>query len=102
MIVDQDISVLLVAEGRFRDCADGEIRQTATGARFVTGLSAGSEQEVDETVAEAIAAAGKPWPILEERPVCSGSLQDLDGHVWQLTCPRQRQPGTAALVNPAP
>jgi predicted lactoylglutathione lyase len=93
MIVDRNISVLLVAEDRFRDCADGEIRQTAAAAGFVTGLSAGSEQEVDQTVAKAIAAGGKPWPILEERPVYSGSFQDLDGHVWQLTCPRHRQPG---------
>ena len=64
MIVDQDISVRLVAEDRFRDCADGEIRQTATGARFVTGLSAGSEQEVDETVAKPsrrAASRGPSW-----------------------------------------
>jgi hypothetical protein len=39
---------------------------------------------VDETVAKAIAVGGKPWPIMEERPVYSGSFQDLDGHIWQL------------------
>jgi predicted lactoylglutathione lyase len=89
MIVDQNIHVMLVAEDRFRDAADGEIRQVTAAAGFVTGLSAGSAREVDETVAKAIAAGGKPWPIMEERPVHSGSFQDPDGHVWQLTHPRQ-------------
>ena len=87
MIVDRNISVLLVAEDRFRDCADGEIRQTAAAAGFVIGLPAGSDQEVDETVAKAIAAGGKPWPILEERPVHSGSFRDLDGRVWAAHLP---------------
>jgi hypothetical protein len=84
MIVDQNVHVMLVAEDRFRYSADGEIRPATASAGFVTCLSAGSEREVDETVAKAIAVGGKPWPIMEERPVCSGSFQDLDGHIWQL------------------
>ena len=31
-----------------------------------------------------IAVGGKPWPVMEERPVYSGSFADLDGYVWQL------------------
>ena len=88
MIVDPNIRVMLVAEERFRDSAAGEIRQATASAGFVTCLSAGSRQEVDQTVVKALAAGGKPWPIVEERPVYSGSFQDLDGHVWQLTYPR--------------
>ncbi|HYZ57197.1 MAG TPA: hypothetical protein VE733_27350 [Streptosporangiaceae bacterium] len=84
MIVDRNIHVMLVAEDRFRDSVDSEMRHATASTGFVTSLSAGSEQEVDQTVTKAIAAGGKPWPIVEECPVYSGSFQDLDGHVWQL------------------
>ena len=103
IIVDRNIYVMLVAEDRFRDAVDGEIRGATAGAGLVTGLSAGSAREVDETVAKAIAMGGKPWPIMEERPVCSGSFQDLDGHVWQLTYSGAGKPAAemAGLASPA-
>jgi uncharacterized protein len=88
MIVGRNIYLLLVAEDRFSDSVGGELSRASASPGFVTTLSADSEQEVDETVARAIAAGGEPWPIMEERPVYSGSFQDLDGHVWQLSCPR--------------
>ena len=43
---------MLVAEDRFRDSVDGEIRQATATVGFVTGLSADSEREVDETVVQ--------------------------------------------------
>jgi predicted lactoylglutathione lyase len=103
IIVDRNIYVMLVAEDRFRDAVDGEIRGATAGAGLVTGRSAGSAREVDETVAKAIAMGGKPWPIMEERPVCSGSFQDLDGHVWQLTYSGAGKPAAemAGLASPA-
>lgn len=104
IIVDRNIYVMLVAEDRFRDTVDGEIRWATAGAGLVTGLSAGSAREVDETVAKAIAVGGKPWPIMEEeRPVYSGSFQDLDGHVWQLTYSGAGKPAAemAGLASPA-
>ena len=103
IIVDQNIYVMLVAEDRFRDAVDGEIRWATAGAGLVTGLSVGSAREVDETVAKAIAMGGKPWPIMEERPVYSGSFQDLDGHIWQLTYSGTRKPAAemVGLASPA-
>lgn len=103
IIVDRNIYVMLVAEDRFRDTVDGEIRWAIAGAGLVTGLSAGSAREVDETVAKAIAVGGKPWPIMEERPVCSGSFQDLDGPGWQLTYSGAGKPAAemAGLASPA-
>jgi hypothetical protein len=92
MTIDQNIFVMLVAEDWFRARAGGEILPAGTGARVVTGVSVGSQQEVDQTVAKAIAAGGQPWPIIEDRPVYSGSFADLDGHVWQLTCPPPGSP----------
>lgn len=90
MPIDRNIVVTLVAEDHFQDRAGGDVGTTGAAARFVTSLSAGSEQEVDRAVAKAVAAGGKPWPIIEDSPVYSGSFQDLDGHVWQLTYPGHR------------
>jgi len=92
MLIDRNIVVTLVAEDRFRDRAGGDVDTAGAAARFVISLSAGSEQEVDQTVVKAITAGGKPWPIIEDSHVYSGSFQDLDGHVWQLTCPGHRHP----------
>jgi uncharacterized protein len=85
MVVDQNIFVMLLAEERFRDFINGEISDAATATEVLTCLSADSKQYVDETIAKAIAAGGKPWkPTFEEGPMYGGSFQDLDGHVWEL------------------
>ena len=85
MVVDQNIYVMLLVEQRFRDLINGEMSDAASATEVVTCLSADSRQQVDELVARAIAAGGKPWrPAIEEGPMYGGSFQDLDGHVWEL------------------
>jgi predicted lactoylglutathione lyase len=85
MVVDQNIYVMLLAEERFRDFINGEISDAANATEVINCLSADSRQQVDELVARAISAGGKPWrPAIEEGPMYGGSFQDLDGHVWEL------------------
>jgi predicted lactoylglutathione lyase len=85
MIVDDNIFVMLLAAERFRDFINGEISDATRTTEVLTCLSADSKQQVDETVAKAIAAGGKPWkPTLKQGPMYGGSFQDLDGHVWEL------------------
>jgi hypothetical protein len=85
MVVDQNIYVMLLSEDRFRDFINGEISDATKATEVLTGLSAESRQQVDELVARAVAAGGKPWkPAIEEGPMYGGSFQDLDGHVWEL------------------
>jgi uncharacterized protein len=85
MVVDQNIFVMLLVEERFRDFVNGEISDATKATEVLTCLSADSRQQVDEMVAAAIAAGGKPWkPTLEQGPMYGGSFQDLDGHVWEL------------------
>jgi uncharacterized protein len=85
MIVDQNIFVMLLSEGRFRDFINGEIADATRTTEVLTALSADSREDVDETVGKAIDAGGKPWkPAIEEGPMYGGSFQDLDGHVWEL------------------
>jgi predicted lactoylglutathione lyase len=85
MVVDQNIFVMLIVEERFREFINGEVSDATKATEVLTCLSADSKRHVDETVAEAIAAGGKPWkPTIEQGPMYGGSFQDLDGHVWEL------------------
>jgi predicted lactoylglutathione lyase len=84
MVVDENIFFMLLAEDRFRDFINGDIADPRS-TEVLHCLSASSREEVDETVAKAIAAGGKEWkPTWEEGPMYAGSFQDLDGHVWEL------------------
>ena len=85
MVVDQNIFVMLLTEGRFKDFINDEIADANRVTEVLTCLSADSREQVDELVAKAIEAGGKPWkPALEEGPMYGASFQDLDGHVWEL------------------
>ncbi|MGZ4590528.1 MAG: VOC family protein [Actinomycetes bacterium] len=85
LVVERNIFVMLLASDRFQDFIVGQISDATSATEVLTCLSADSRHQVDETVAKALAAGGKPWkPILEEGPMYGGSFQDLDGHVWEL------------------
>jgi len=85
MVVDQNIFVMLLVESRFKDFINGEISDATKATEVLTCLSADSKEQVDEMVAKAIAAGGKPWkPTFGQGPMYGGSFQDLDGHVWEV------------------
>ena len=85
LVVDRNIFVMLLAESRFRDYINGEVCDPTRATEVITCLSADSRAQVDDTIARAIAAGGKPWqPVVEDGPMYGGSFQDLDGHVWEL------------------
>jgi uncharacterized protein len=92
MVVDDNIFVMLLEEGRFRDFVNGDVADAHTTTEVLTCLSAGSRAEIDETVRAAIEAGGKPWKEPMARgPMYGHSFQDLDGHVWELI--HMEQPG---------
>ena len=85
MVVDRNIFVMLLVRERFGHFVVGRVADATAGTEVITCLSAKSREEVDETVARAIAAGGRPWqPPVEDGPMYGGSFQDLDGHVWEL------------------
>ena len=85
MIVDQNINVMLLVNDRFKDFINGDIADATSATEVLTCLSADSREQIDELVAKAVAAGGKPWkPTFEHGPMYGGSFQDLDGHVWEL------------------
>ena len=97
MVVDRNIFVMLLVRRRFGDFVVGRIADATAGTEVITCLSAESREQVDDTVARAIAAGGKPWqPTVEDGPMYGGSFQDLDGHVWELV--HMTPPGSSCSV----
>jgi len=85
MVVDHNIYVMLLEEPRFREFITGDISDAMTSTEVLVALSADSREQVDETVAKAIAAGGRTWkPVIEDGPMYGWSFQDLDGHAWEL------------------
>ena len=85
MVIDENIFVMLLTEDRFKDFINDEIADASSTTETINCLSVDSKEEIDGTIAKAIAAGGKPWkPAMNEGPMHGGSFQDLDGHVWEL------------------
>ena len=85
MVIDDNIFVMLLVEARFRDFINDDIADASATTEAITCLSADSKAEIDDVVARAVAAGGRPWkPAMEQGPMYGGSFQDLDGHVWEL------------------
>lgn len=85
MVIEENIFAMLLEHDRFKDFINGEISDASRATEVLTCLSAGSRAEVDDTLAKALAAGGKPWkPILDMGPMYGCSFQDIDGHVWEL------------------
>lgn len=84
-----NVRLLLVTEDRFRDLINGDASPAAGAGKVLITLPASSEHEVDDLVMRAILAGGRPWPVLDDRPVYSAGFQDPDGHLWQVACPLQ-------------
>lgn len=85
MVVDDNIFVMMLEEQVFKTFITGDISDAHQTTEVLTCLTAGSRDEVDHMVANAIGAGGKPWKeTLQQGPMYGGSFQDLDGHVWEL------------------
>ena len=70
MVVDDNVFVTLLAEERFRDFINGQSSDATRTTEVLTCLPTASRQQVDGTLAKAIAAGGKPWqPAMDETPI---------------------------------
>ena len=85
VVVDQNIYVMLIAQRRFQDFIEGAISDATASTEVINCLTADSREQVDDTIARALAGGGKPWkPVVEDGPMYGGSFQDPDGHVWEV------------------
>lgn len=92
IVLDQNVHVCLLPQEHYRDRIDVDSDPAVRGGSALISLTASSKQEVDEIVMRAIVAGARPWPMLDEHPGYSGSFQDPDGHLWQVTCPPATAP----------
>ena len=85
IVIEQNISVMLIQTELFETFVTGEIADPAKGVEVITGLSCDSRQAVDEMAEAALAAGGKVWqPATDHGWMYIRTFQDLDGHVWEL------------------
>jgi uncharacterized protein len=86
MIIEENIFAMLMEEDRFKDFINNGIADATKSQEVLIALSAASKEEVDDTLAKAIAAGGKEWkPKQEHEGFMYGcSFQDIDGHVWEI------------------
>jgi uncharacterized protein len=85
MVLSDQIWVMLLTEERFSDFIKGEVADATRTTEVINALSADSREDVDQTVDRALAAGGQSWmPVMEEGPMYVASIQDPDGHVWEL------------------
>ena len=85
MIIEENISVMLLVEKFFKTFTKKEIANTATTTEVILCLSAESREKVDELVNKAMAAGASPSNFAQDQGFMYGrSFQDLDGHLWEV------------------
>ena len=66
--VDQNIYVMLLAEERFKDFVEGPISDATASTEVINCVTAESREQVDETIARALAVAAsrgsRRWPTV--------------------------------------
>jgi len=84
--VSDDIAVLLHTRDRFAELVPGEVGDPAGATTVVHRLTADGRGEVDELVAKALAAGGRPWlPAKDGEATYTGSFTDPDGNAWEIS-----------------
>ena len=86
MIIGENMFAMLLVEEFFaRFIPDKEIADSAQCAEVVVALSVDCRDEVDNTLAKAVAAGGSECRDATDAGWMYGrAFQDLDGHVWEI------------------
>ena len=84
MVVEENISVMLLTREKFAGFVTGEVGDPAQATSVLNALSADSREEVDDLLARALAASGKPWlPTQDHGFMYATSFTDPDRNVWE-------------------
>lgn len=85
MVVSDNIFVMLLVEAYFRTFTDRALVDAREQTEVLVCLSCGSDAEVDELVAKAVAAGGKAHRSAQDHGFMYGhGFEDPDGHIWEL------------------
>ena len=84
MVIEENISVMLLTREKFAGFVAGEVGDPAQATSVLNAISSGSRAEVDDLLARALGAGGKPWlPTQDHGFMYSTSFTDPDGNVWE-------------------
>ena len=96
MVVSDTIYVMLLVEKFFSTFTHKEIADANKVTEVLVCLSCDSREQVDETVAKAIAAGGtSPRQPQDHGFMYAHGFEDLDGHIWELVHMVETPPGQA-------
>jgi predicted lactoylglutathione lyase len=85
MIVAEDVSVMLLTEGKFKNFTPKEICDATKSTEVLICLSSESREKVDEMVRNAVAIGGTTYNEPQDhRSMYGHGFQDLDGHIWEV------------------
>ena len=82
LILGENHFAMLLRHEFFQTFTPKKIADAHTHAEALIALSLGSREEVDEIVAKAVAAGGKPDVAKDHGFMYDHGFQDLDGHNW--------------------
>lgn len=85
MIIGQNIYAMLLIEERFKDFTNKTICDAKKSTEVLLALDAGSREEVDAMISDAIKAGGTTYREPQDHGWMYGhSFADLDGHQWEI------------------
>lgn len=85
MVVSDEIYVMLLTHGKFKQFTNKEIADTQKTAAVINFLSASSNQEVDELLEKAMSAGGtEPKEAKDYGFMYQRSFEDPDGNLWEV------------------
>ena len=85
VVLGDELVLALHTRERFAGLLPGAAGDPAQAPTVVHALTADSREEVDDRVARAVAAGGRPGlPAREEDARYTGSFADPDGNVWEI------------------
>ena len=85
VVLDDNIVLELHTRERFADLVPGDVGNPSRGTTAVHCLTVDSRKEVDDLVARALDAGGRPGlPAREEDARYTGSFLDPDGNAWEV------------------
>ena len=84
MVFSETISAMLMSHDKFRSFTPKAIADARISSEVLISISFDSREEVDSTVAKALAAGGiaDPSPIDDHGFMYGRSFEDPDGHLW--------------------
>lgn len=85
MIIDDNIFVMMLEDSYFKTFTKKALCDATRSTEVMVALSCDSRQQVDETVAKAVASGGTiPREPQDHGFMYAHAFEDLDGHIWEL------------------